>query len=303
MPMKLLLLAISLLLTATISSEEAKKEDAEKKEGGTEEAEKTVKIGNLAFPVSQQPNPLISFGQNLLEKNQAQALVLVTKFKGRDQYFLTIVPGLLYAFTDNLSLFINVPQAVRYRDDGHHTSGPGDTSFQLEYAFYTKAYRTYYDQATVIAAVTIPTGSPKRNPPTGVGANSYFLGGTYSRMEIDWFYFISAGGILRGSSHKTKYSDQALYQFGFGRRILNTKEWLFDWMVEFDGTYSGHDKIQGVTDRNSGGNVIYITPSLWVSSYESLFFQFGIGFPVHQHLFGYQTKSDYLVAFNTGWTF
>lgn len=290
-------------------SEEKKEEKKETQsqdntsQKGSEEAEKTVKIGNLAFPVSQQPTPLISFGQNMLEKKQAQALVMANQFKGEKQYFVNVVPSLLYAFTDDFSVFLSVPIAVRYRQKNQHASGPADAIIQLEYAFYTKAYRTYYDQATVIASVILPTGSAKKNPNTGLGSNSFFIGGTYSRMEIDWFYFVSTGGIITTSSHRTRFGDQFLYQFGIGRRIFNTKEWLFDWMIELNGVYSWKNKIQGTVDPNSGGNVIFVTPSLWISSMESLIFQLGFGFPIHQHLFGHQMKEDYLVEMNVGWTF
>lgn len=270
---------------------------------GAEEAEKTVKVGNLAFPPSQQPSPLVSFGQNIINRKQAQAQLVVNEFRGENQYFVNINPAIIYAFTDSLSLFLVAPFAARYRQNNHHSSGPEDSIIQLEYAFYTKAYRTFYDQATIVANVTIPTGSAKKNPPTGIGANSFFIGGTYSRMEINWFYFVSAGGVMTTSSHRTQYGDQVLYQFGFGRRITNTKEWLFDWMVEFDGTYSWKDRINGKINPNSGGNVIYITPSLWISSNESLFLQFGMGFPVEQRLFGHQEKIDYALFFNSGWLF
>jgi hypothetical protein len=270
---------------------------------GAQEAEKTVKIGNLVFPSSQQPSPLVSFGQNIINKKQAQAQLSINEFKGKKQYFININPAIIYAFTDSLSLFLVASFAPRYRQGNHHSSGPEDTTIQGEYAFYTKAYKTFYDQATIVANVTIPTGSTTKNPPTGVGANSFFLGRTYSRMEINWFYFVSSGGILMTSSHQTKHGNQFLYQFGFGRRIANTSEWLFDWMIEVNGTFSWKDKINGKIDPNSGGNVIYLTPSLWISTNESLFLQFGIGFPIQQSLFGNQKKNEYALFFNSGWLF
>lgn len=270
---------------------------------GAEEAEQTLKIGNLAFPPSQQPSPLISFGQNIINRKEMQAQIVAFQLKGFDQYFINVNPAIIYAFTDSLSLFLVAPFAVRYKQDGHHSSGPNDMIIQAEYAYYTKAHRTYYDQATLVANVSIPTGSTKKNPTTGLGSNSYFIGATFSRMEINWFYFVSTGRDFIGSSHRTKFGDQYLYQFGIGRRIYNTSEWLFDWMLEFDGTYFWKDRINGKINPNSGGNVIYLTPSIWISSKDSLFFQCGIGIPIKQHLYGDQTENDYLLIMNTGWLF
>lgn len=278
-------------------------ENLNKTQSGSEEADKTVQEGNLAFPVSQQPTPLVAFGQNILNKKQVQLLTTTNEFKGKDTYFINFISGLLYGFTDNFSILIANPFAVRYREKENHSSGSGDIFVQLEYAFYTKAYKTYYDQATIVANITIPTGSTKKNPPTGIGSNSFFIGATYSRMAVDWFYFTSHGAILTTSSNRTKFGDQFLYQFGIGKRIFSNKRWLYAWMVELDGTYTEKDRIHGKIDPNSGGNIIYIIPSLWLSSSESLILQLGFGYPVQQHLFGNQTKNDYFLQSNLNWTF
>jgi hypothetical protein len=294
--------------TQKSKDDEKKDKDDEKKTEKKDEQKapnpsKLLKIGNLAFPVSQQPSPLISFGQNLIAEKQFQIQVLGNEFKGEDQYFINVVPSLIYAFLDELSIFISVPEAVRYRDGDDHSSGPGDLLIQFEYAPYTEEYYTYYDQISIVANVTVPTGSTKRNPNTGVGANSFFIGWTFARMGINWFYFTSYGGIFNASSHRTRFGDQFLYQYGVGRRIFNTKKWLFDWMLEFDGTYACRDKINGMIDPDSGGNIIYMTPSLFIASNESLVVQLGLGVPIQQRLFGRQKRKEYVLSLNVFWTF
>ncbi len=281
------------------SKDTNKVEDREK----APEPEKVLKVGNLAFPVSQQPNPLISFGQNLLNKKQAQALFLTTEFKGKHEYFINMVPSILYGLRDDLSIFISMPIAVRYRQEHHHSSGPEDLIIQLEYSPWTGEHYTYYDQITLVGNVTIPTGSTKKSPNTGTGSNSFFIGGIFSRMAINWFYFTSYGGVLNATSHRTRYGNQFLYQYGVGRRICSNKNWLFAWMVEFDGTYFERNKIHGKTDHDSGGNIIYVTPSLFIASKESLLVQLGMGFPIYQRLYGHQNRKEYLLALNVGWTF
>lgn len=287
------------------NSYEQKETEKKTSEGASvtkKEEEKPFKIGNLALPPSQQPNPLISFGQNVLEKNQKQGFVLATDFIGHRQYFINANPSILYGFTDELTAFITAPFAVRYKQDGKHSSGGGDVNIQLEYAFYTKSSYTWTDQATFVTNITIPTGSRKKNPPTGLGANSFFFGGTYSRTGIEWIYFVSSGAILNASSHQHRFGDAFLYQCGVGRNIANLDDWLFLWMVEFDGQYIRKDKNGHQFDNNTGGNIIYITPSLWISS-TRLILQLGIGFPVLQQLNGHQHKNDYLLALNAGWLF
>lgn len=278
------------------------KDDQNGNGNGTSEAEKTVKKGNLAFPSSQQPNAFISFGQNILDKGQTQILCLATEFRGENQYFTNIIPSILHGITDNFSILFSAPIAPRNKQNKKRSAGIEDLILQFEYAYYTKAHKTYYDQATVIATVSIPTGSRKKDPPTGYGSSSFFIGGTLSRMSINWFYFVQAGGIVTTSNHGTKFGDQLLYQMGIGRRIASNDKWLFDWLVEFDGTYFAQNQIKGRIDKNSGGNVIYMTPSLWLSS-KHLVFQIGAGYAIQQHWFGEQNRSKYLMAVNMGWTF
>lgn len=286
----------------SIKKDDAKENNVEAREKDPD-PNKLVKIGNLAFPVSQQPNPLVSFGQNIINEKQVQAYVLTTEFKNKREYFINVVPSILYGVTDDLSIFISVPVAARYRQEENHSAGVNDLIVQFEYSPYTKEYRTYYDQITLVGNVTIPTGSTKKVPQTGFGANSFFIGGIYSNMSINWFYFTSYGGLLTTTSHRTKFGNLFLYQFGVGRRIYSTSNWLFAGMVEFDGFYQWRNKIRGVTDPNSGGNFILLTPSIFISSKESLIVQFGMGFPIQQHLFGDQNRKEYLLALNVGWTF
>lgn len=288
--------------TKSETTQEKSSDDQHKKKEKNP-ADKTIKAGNLAFPTSQQPTPLISFGQNLIDENQFDFQMIASEFKGEDEYFINLEGDLIYGINENLAIIISGLDAVRFRQAETHSSGPEDSAIQFEYAPYTKAYDTFYDQMTLVANITIPTGSIKKTPPTGKGANTFFVGFTYSRVGINWFFFTSYGGIFCATSHRTTFGNQFLYQYGIGRRIFSNADWLFDWMLEFDGTYSCRDKIQGVTDPNSGGNIIYATPSLFLASKKHLVVQLGMGFPIAQQLYGHQNRKDYLLQTKISWAF
>jgi hypothetical protein len=128
------------------------------------------------------------------------------------------------------------------------------------------------------------------------------IGGTYNYTSTYWFAFTSYGAVFPTSHHRNKFGNQYLYQCGFGRNIPSPKEWIFAWMTEIDGEYDNKNKIHGEKDPNSGGNKIFITPSLWASS-EKLIFQLGLGLPLTQHYHGKQHKYDYSVVLSLGYTF
>jgi hypothetical protein len=275
--------------------EETKSEKAEKEE-------KPPKIGNFSLPTSQQPAALFGFGGNIIDKGEVQLYLFADDFVGKNRAIVDIIPSVLFGITDNWSIFFNAPFSPLMQDGCARSDGLEDFFIQLEYAFYNKSTKCYQDQATLVANITFPTGSIRKNPPTGFGAPSLFLGGTYYRTWVDWFVFTSNGAILTGPEHGNKFGDLFLYQMGFGRNIPSPEGWIYAWMIEVDGQYNKRNRINGVIDPNSGGNVIYVTPSVWVSSKEMLL-QFGVSFPIAENLFGNQKRFDYALNLNFAWSF
>ena len=259
-------------------------------------------IGNFALPSSQQPYGLIAFGGNVIDSSEVQLFFFADDFKGKNKIIIDLIPSVLYGITDNCSIFFNFPFTPELRDGNQKSSGLEDFFVQVEYAFYNKKTSYYVDQATIVGNISFPTGSIRKNPQTGFGSSSFFLGGVYSRMMVDWFIFTSHGAILTTYDRKNKIGEQFLYQFGFGRNIPSPYGWIYAWILEIDGQYSKKNRIHGTIDSNSGGNFILATPSLWISS-KYLLFQFGVSIPINQNLFGKQNKFDYALNLNFAWSF
>jgi hypothetical protein len=292
---KLLLVSLGIgLVFFSLNSEAGKGNESKKEE--------PPKKGNFALPASQQPGPLVGFGENIIDKHETQVFLVGDEFAGVNRYSLEAIPSILYGITSNLSIYFVAPYAASFKMAHQKSRGIEDPYVQLEYAFYSHSTKSYTNQATVVFNTTIPTGSIHKEPPTGIGASSFLVGTTFNHTGINWFAFGAPGAIITTAKNGTKFGDTYLYQFGFGRNIANRKGWMFAWMAEMDGFYSEHNRIEGVFDPNSGGNIVYITPSIWASN-KNFVFQFGVGVPVVQHLFGDQTRSTYLLVGNIGWSF
>lgn len=260
------------------------------------------KIGNFSLPTSQQPAALFGFGGNIIDKGEKQLYLFADDFIGKKRITTDMIPSLLFGITDDWSVFFGAPFTPLLKDGSKTSHGLEDFFIQLEYVFYDQSTTDYVDQATLVSNLTFPTGSIHKNPPTGFGSPSLFIGGTYYRTWVDWFVFTSNGVILTDSEHGTKYGDQFLYQMGIGRNFLTPKGWIFAWMIEVDGQYNKKNRIDGRVDHHSGGNVIYVTPAIWASS-KNMLFQFGMSLPVNQNLFGHQHPFDYAFNFNFAWSF
>jgi hypothetical protein len=262
-----------------------------------------VEKGNFSLPTSQLPSPLFSFGQTIVDKGDLLGFFEPDYLRGTKKHFSNIGFSVGYGINDSLAMAITVPIAAKLTVCGQSSSGIEDISAELEYAFYNKDTPTYARQATILGDIFFPTGSSSKDPSTGNGSFSFFLGATFSHLDLDWYWFASSGVQLTTSHHGTKYGNEFLYQFGVGRNIAySSKKWIFTVVVEFDGVHRQHDTIDGCVDRNSGDNIISIGPSLFFST-ERLVLQGGISVPFVQDLFGIQPKDHYLIAFNIEWKF
>jgi hypothetical protein len=279
-------------------------DEAIPKEQKTEEnkKEEPPKIGNFSLPGSQQPTPLFGFNGNIIDPGEVQLFFFNDQFIGKERVASDMIPGVLFGVSENCSLFFHIPFTSIYRDQNYRSSGWLDAYIEGTYAFYNRSTSTYQDQAVLIGNITVPTGSSKKMPPTGFGASSFFMGASYSHMMVDWCAFVSSAAILMTSRDGVRFGDQFLYQFGIGRNIPSPKGWIYAWMFEIDGQYAKRNKVDRGLDPNSGGNVIYATPSLWISSRE-LTLQVGISLPINQNLFGNQRRFDYAFNLNIGWSF
>jgi len=261
-----------------------------------------ISYGNLALPSSQMPGPNYGFGQNINDKGTFLIYEFTDQAKECNGEFIDLVTWITYSPTDTDSILVSVPVEVKLQEDGSRSSGIGDVFVQFEHSFYNRSTHTAYDYASIVANVTFPTGSTKKNPATGLGVASFFFGVAAAHLAIDWYVYSSYGVAAPTSdSADNKPGNLFLYQFGVGHNICPMQHWILFMLVEVSGEYTTRDKVNGVIDCNSGGNVVWLGPTLFASS-KHFAIEFGAQMPVSQHLFGTQnqllSRSDLIF----GWT-
>ena len=260
-------------------------------------------IGNFALRTSQQPGPLISLGQNIIDANQVLlTLATVSPFPNGGAFDI-VNATLNYGFTDYTSLYFNYPLRADTAFNSHRSLRFLDVSLQIEHAFYAAGNNKFQDQATIVGGLTLPTHENSSiDKIDGFGAPSYFLGTTFNRTYVDWYLFASPGAVITTRSDNIKIGSQILYQAGVGHNIFSVKNkaMLFA-LLEFDGQYTQKNNLGGFIDYDSGGNVISLTPSISFNTNHTMT-QIGIGFPVVQNLNGDQDKINYFIAANFTWT-
>jgi len=276
------------------------------------EESKCLREGNLALPTSQMPGPLFSFGQTTVDKHDLLFYCFADYLNGVNKNYSDVVLGVLYGITDEISLFINLPFAPQHQQDTMISSGVEDIYIQLEWEFICQESLTAYNDATLVGGIFFPTGefeqqslgAPARILPISFGSPTYFLGATVKHLATKWYVYASPAALIttKHTCVNTKLGNQFLYEAGIGRNIGNPWGCIFTWVLELNGAYAMQDRIEGTIDPNSGGNIVFLGPSLFFSS-ERLILQAGISFPIVQQFIGQQNKNNYLFACDFFWKF
>lgn len=260
-------------------------------------------IGNFSLADSQQPGPLLSFGQTIIDRNQVQLSFDTVSPYHIGGSFDNLNASLTYGISDATALYFNYPIKSDPQIRTYRKSNLIDVTLQLEHAFYTSGDTHYQDQATFVGGLSLPTEpSGREGISRGYGAPTYFVGTTYTRTYVDWQMFVSPGAQITTASNHARLGSQYLYEAGIGHSILYTSgQSLLFGLLEMDGQYTDKDQVFGVQKPNTGGNMILLTPSILFST-SRLMIQVGYGYPVLQDLNGHQKHLDYLIAGNLIWT-
>lgn len=276
-------------------------------------------IGNFSLSTSQQPGPFFSFGQNIIDKNQFIASNNPSYTYSKSQSISEETPSFLYGINDNASVLFTIPIALSYQTGKKTISGIGDLVVDLEYAFYNYDNKKYSDQATIIFSPTLPTGNlsevskrfypdirvsgfSRKNAPSSFNAVSYFIGSTYARTFTDWYGFLAPGVLFIEKYKSLQQGTQYYYNIGLGRTIKAVENrYIFSGLVELNGEFSGRTKLATAAVPNTGGNIIYATPSLWFST-PRMVLQIGLALPINQSWNGDQSNISYYTGALLSWT-
>lgn len=270
--------------------------------GAMNDPEPIIAEGNLALPVSQQPNAI--FGRNnIVDKGDLLGITFFDFLKGSKKRAIEITPSIVYGVTSRFSLFTGLPIAASLKNNGCKSSGVEDFFIQAEYALLDKKLPGEEYVAVLIGSLSLPSGSATLNPPTGFGSPSFFFGLLFNYISVDWYLYASAGVNVTTKRHGFKFGKQAIYQGGIGHNIAYKRDkWILSWMVEFSGLYTEKSIINNQIDPNSGGNVIVVCPSFYFST-QRLILQAGIAAACGQKFFGNQGKDKYIAVATVGWKF
>jgi hypothetical protein len=247
--------------------------------------------------------------------------------------------GLGYGVTPWLSLYAFLPYHDKVdENDWFNTHGFADVAVSATLGFkYDDGFRLVPEREslddledwhfTLYAGATLPTGNPNlrdrdgnidKGKSTGFGEPTFTLGATVSKMLDErwtlnfdlsnlWFQenTYDADPAHGGERFTGQFGDEFRFNTALIYKAYTRPEARFrlDALVELNYLYLGRDEEDGVPERATGGDVLYVMPGAR-AYWDKLSFALGVKLPVVQDLNeadeqqGAEGKERYRVIFS-----
>ena len=249
------------------------------------------------------------------------------------------IAGLGYGVTPWLSLYAFLPYHDKVdENDWFNTHGFADAAVNATLGFkYDDGFRLIPEKEslddledwhfTLYAGATLPTGNPNlrdrdgnidKGKSTGFGAPTFTLGATASKMLDErwtlnfdlsnlWFQenTYDADPAHGGERFTGQFGDEFRFNTALIYKAYTRPEARFrlDALVELNYLHLGRDEEDGVPERATGGDVLYVMPGAR-AYWDKLSFALGLKLPVVQDLNeadeqqGAEGKERYRVIFS-----
>lgn len=279
-------------------------------------------LGSMLAPLAAAPinfNTALPVGRSeFIQRTQ----VVVRQFDNdrsdadRDLEIAGLVTVLGYGLSPKLALFAALPywdKSLRLTTtDGRFrrsTSGIGDLRVFARYTLHQTDQRSRTFRLANFVGVKAPTGDHDRVdrlgrlPPalqSGTGSWDGFVGVVATHQTLSDQIDMQVAYTANGTDHQFKLGDSLALDLSWQHRLwlgelgTDTPAFLYG-VLEARATKQRRNRTIGVTDPNSGGNTVYISPGLqWVTRRWIL--EAGLQLPLVQKLNGTALATDRIVT-------
>ena len=137
-------------------------------------------------------------------------------------------------------------------------------------------------------------GSGSWDPIFEVGAHKVF---GRSMISSHLMYQLSTEGKLG----EQKFEKPDVFSYNAAYIYALTK--VLDAQIELNGKVKGKAKLEGISQDNTGGHMVHLTPGLHIKFYRGMHFGASISLPVYRNLNGTQLSEEYSVLTKLAITF
>ena len=235
--------------------------------------------------------PIFSLGPETIYKGGIGIESEVEYEKGGSDRETAIHYEIIYGVTEDLSLTIEVPHIIEKKEGGEISDGLGEVALRGKYQLFRKDTLGAQDKAALIYGLKFPTGDEDKDPSLGSGSWDHLFGLSIGHESTTLYGFATGRYVLKTESGGKEKGDQVLIDVAFGFRpwLRSYKSWDLVLLLENSYICLEKDEVNGIKQANSGGEEIFIGPTLlW--SIRNIMIKGGIQFPVWQDLNGNQKR-------------
>lgn len=209
-------------------------------------------------------------------------------------------------------LEMGVPEAHNHGD----SSGVGDLVVLGQYRFLE---RKMVD-VSLLGGIKAPTGKTNNKDggekleiefQPGTGSWDYLFGASASvNMSRTSLHGNMLYNLTTEGDQDTEIGNAFFYNLGITYTFLSAERHAgddhthshikWDAILELNGESRDKDEINGLSEDNSGGDMVFLSPGMRLTSDGNWSLFLNVGFPVHENLNGVQTDVDYRVVGGIG---
>lgn len=267
----------------------------------------TMQQGKFSFGLQSEFIKLDSFPDSTMRRYAEQGYDVHTA-DSVNHHFLSFAFGV----TDNLTLALKVPyEQVNNIREAHadeaaeihkhgDAKGLGDMSLLGQYRFLKLDNKL---ESAALFGLKMPTGKTNDKDIHGETFEAEFLPGTGAWhpilgvavtkrlpslvLDANLLYTFSTEG-----TQDTDLGDILNYNAALSYRPVRGN-FSWDLILELNGEWKEKEKIHGKKDRDSGGNIVFLSPGTRISMGNRLSAYLSLGIPILQDLNGIQNDTDY----------
>jgi Putative MetA-pathway of phenol degradation len=205
----------------------------------------------------------------------------------------------LYGVTNDLALTFKVPQILEREVGGETEHGSGDIEIRAKYRILQFDALNASNQVSGIFGVKVPTGDEDANPALGTGTTDFLFGATYGYESRFWYHFATVRYRWRTESGNRDPGDRLFVDAAMGIRPFPTEYDQSDLVLlaEMNAEFESESEFAGQTLPDTGGDTIWLGPTILFSPNPQWMYKGGIQFPIYEDLKGDQEGSEFRAVF------
>ncbi len=203
----------------------------------------------------------------------------------------------IYGVTPDLAVTLVAPW-VRKEEGNRSISGLGDISLRGKWRFFRRDGAGRQDALALVFGAKFPTGDEQAEMPLGTGSTDFFGGIAAGRESRRWYYFGDLRYRANTEADGLRQGDIFFYDVAWGVRPVRAGYEQPDLvlLVETNGKIAGKAEQDGVTNPNTGGHVLSVSPG-FLFSIRNVMLKGGINVPVLWDLNGVQEDPETEILF------